>query len=205
LTELEYFAGDDIEAAQRVLGRGGVLAVPTESSWGLAVDPTKARAVEQIFVRKGRDDHKPLPVVAAGVEQILALGVAADDPGLALGLRFWPAPLSVLVRLPEALAATRGAVELAVRIPVHDGLRALLRGCGRALTATSANRSGAPAICDAADLVALLEPGVDGVWGGGILPGGLPSTLVRCRPDGTFELLRPGRFAWPPTSWPGPA
>src|SRR5690606_4454975 len=133
----------------------GVLAIPTESSWGLAVDPRDDRGVEAIFAIKGRPEASPLPVVAADLAQIVALGVDPHDPGLCLAAPHWPAALSVVVQLPAPMPASRGRRDVAVRIPDHAGLRRFLAALGTALTATSANLSGTSPILAESDLEVL--------------------------------------------------
>lgn len=192
-------AAEDAVAARAVLDRGGVLAIATESSWGLAVDPHDPAAVATIFAIKGRLETMPLPLVAADLDQIAALGVAGDDPGLTLASPWWPAALSVLVTLPAPIAATVGHRRAAVRIPARGELRRLLAGVGQALTATSANRSGTAPILAESELDALLA-GWDAavVVAGEPVPGGAPSTLVE--PDRAGgRVLRAGRVPWPPT------
>ena len=188
-------AGEPVGPLAATLARGGLLAIPTESSYGLAVDPRDAAGVEAIFRLKGRERGKPLPAVAADRAQIVALGVAADDPGLAWAERIWPAALSVVLPLARPLPASGGERTIAVRIPAHAGLRALLSGLGHALTATSANPSGEDPYLDP-DAVAswLAAAGADAALvDGGRLPGGPPSTLVVLR-SGAIEVLRPGRI-----------
>lgn len=186
--------GEPVASLVAVLARGGVAAIPTESSYGLAVDPRDAAGVEAIFRLKGRERGKPLPVVAADRAQIEALGVATDEPALAWAERHWPAALSVVLPLARALPASGGEATIAVRVPAHAGLRALLGELGHALTATSANPSGEDPYLDpdavAAWLAAAGAPAL--VVDGGALPGGPPSTLVRYA-GGVVELLRAGR------------
>ena len=183
---------------RRVLGQGGVLAVPTESSYGLAVDPRDAEGVEAIYRIKQRERGKPLPVIAADVAQIVALGVAADAPELAASAPLWPSPLSAILPTPD-LPASAGTGTVAVRIPAHPALRALLARLGHALTATSANLAGEPPVLDPAELDAILGPAgpaghLAAIVDGGVLPGGPPSTLVAWDADGTPRVLRRGAF-----------
>jgi len=187
--------GDPVAVLAEALDRGALLAIPTESSYGLAVDPSDAAAVARILETKGREPAKPLPVVAADLSQVRALGVAPDPPGLGWAVERWPAALSILLPLERPLAAAMGEPTVAVRIPAHAGLRDLLTALGRPLTATSANPSGAPPYLEPDALAAWLgEREVDAVVvDGGRLPGGPPSTLVEWR-DGGPRVLRPGRF-----------
>jgi L-threonylcarbamoyladenylate synthase len=191
---------DDPAELIEVLRLGGVLGVPTESSYGLAVDPTDERGVATIFEVKGRAGNLALPVVVADLSQAVALGVDAGTPGLDAVAKLWPAPLSIVVRLERPIAASASGTTLAIRIPAHERLRELLHLLGP-LTATSANRSGEPPLLDPIATATLLE-GMNGrVVDGGTMPGGLPSTLVRWE-GGGFRVLRAGRF--PLDRLPGP-
>ncbi|MGH9382640.1 MAG: L-threonylcarbamoyladenylate synthase [Thermoanaerobaculia bacterium] len=175
------------------LDRGGVLAVPTESSYALGADPFNREGVANVYRVKGRPGEKPLPVVAANRRQLAALGCDLSHPALAALAAVWPAPLSLLVPTSKPVAATAGEPRLAVRIPDHEGLRALLETLGRPLTATSANRAGRPALCTPQAAAALLA-GYDAiVVDAGALPGGPPSTMIAVE-QGGVRVLRPGRF-----------
>ncbi len=176
------------------LDRGGVLGIPTESSYGLGVDPRSTSGVEAIYALKGRERGKPLPVVAADVGQLLALGVPEDAPGLDWARSRWPAALSLIVPLAEPLPACGDGSTLAVRVPAHDPLLRLLVALGHPLTATSANPSGAEPYLSADEVAAWLAGRDAIVVDGGRLAGGPASTLVRFGAAG-LEVLRPGRFA----------
>lgn len=210
--------GDDPRPLRALVARGGVLAIPTESSYGLAVDPRSRDGVERIYALKERERGKALPAVAADLDQVVALGAPAGWPPLQAIARCWPAPLTLVVPLAEPAASDGAASEgdgrrvwaadatadrttLAVRVPAHDGLRAVLRVVG-SLTATSANRAGEPPILDPRELEGLLTPiAADAlIIDGGVLEGGEPSTLVRWIDSpgdervGRFEVLRAGRY-----------
>jgi len=181
------------------LDRGGVLAIPTESSYGLAVDPRSTAGVAAVYRIKQREAGKPLPVVAADRAQIAALGVAPALPDLDRLERIWPAPVTAILPLlpPASLPAAAGEGTVAVRVPAHAGLRQLLARLARPLTATSANRSGEPPVLDprrAAELLAGADPAgphAPVVIDGGSLPGGAPSTIVRIR-GAHLDVLREG-------------
>lgn len=187
---------------RRVLGENGarhgaghgVLAVPTESSYGLAVDPRDADGVEAIYRIKHRERGKPLPVIASNIAQIVALGVAVDAPELTATAPLWPSPLSAVLPTSVDLPASAGTGTIAVRIPAHPALRTLLDRLGHALTATSANLAGEPPVLDPADLDAILNGHRAAIVDGGVLPGGPPSTLVAWDADGTPRVLRQGAF-----------
>lgn len=184
--------GDDPAPLAALLSRGGVLVVPTESSYALGVDPRDATGVERVYRLKRRPSGKPLPVVAADRAQIEALGGRLGEPLLERLATLWPAALSLLVPLAGAVPAAAGEERLAVRVPAHEELRSLLAALETPLTATSANPSGAAPI---------LEPDAIRDWLGaerdvvlvdaGRLPGGQPSTLVGVR-EGRLEILRRG-------------
>lgn len=176
-----------------LLARGGLLAIPTESSYGLAVDPSDGRAVNAVYRLKGRQRHKPLPVVAADLGQLAALGVDVEAPAFQRLAAAWPAPLTVVVAVERELPAAAGSGSLAVRIPAHERLRGLLSGLGRALTATSANRSGEPPLLEPEPVRWLLAGREAAVIDGGALAGGEPSTVVALE-RGALRVLRRGRF-----------
>ena len=182
-----------MERLRQLLRAGGFLAIPTESSYGLAADPCSTTGVEEIYSLKGRDAGMPLPVVAADVEQVVGLGIDRTSPALQVAREAWPAPLSVLFAVSEPPAAAAGGATLAVRVPAHARLRGLLQAVGFPLTATSANRSGDEPILDPKALESLLADRPAILIDDGVLPGGLPSTLVDWR-DGDLRILRPGAF-----------
>lgn len=196
--------GDPLEALAAARARGALLFLPTESSYGIGVDPRNREAVERVYVCKGRDGGKALPVVLADVSQVAELGIEPETPAVAAALDraagCWPGPLTVLLPLPAALdlPAAAGIGHIAVRIPDHAGLRGILAAIGP-LTATSANASGEAPVIDPAELsrwIADSEGCRDAVLiDGGILAGGPPSTLVVFEADGSPRVLRPGRLS----------
>ncbi len=186
--------GDDPTELQETLDRGQVLVIPTESSYGLAVDPRSERGVEAIYRLKGRERGKALPVVAADLGQLSDLGVNLDSPGIEEWIGHWPAPLNLVLSCPEDLPAAAGNGSLAVRIPAHARMRSLLASLGTSLTATSANLSGLSPVLNPQELDTWLtgEPVI--IVDDGLLPGGRPSTVIRLELDGQWSLLREGRF-----------
>jgi L-threonylcarbamoyladenylate synthase len=187
--------GADADPLRAALAAGAVLVIPTESSYGLGVDPTDAAGVATVFRLKGRPAGEALPVVVADAGALAPLGVSAGDPALAWAAPRWPAALSVLVGLRAPIPASAGRRTLAVRVPAHAALRALLAELGSALTATSANPSGQRPFVDPDEVARWVESeGVAAVVvDGGRLPGGPPSTLVEIV-DGRPRLLRAGRY-----------
>jgi L-threonylcarbamoyladenylate synthase len=187
-------SSQELAGLRDFFARGGVAALPTETFYALAADPTSESGVSRIFEIKGRDDGKALLVLFSSREQLEALGVAAH-PDLVDGLfRLWPAPLTAVLPLRAPIAASRGSATLGVRMPAAPRVRELLDAVGP-LTGTSANRSGEPPITDADEVARCLGAHLELLLDGGTTPGGAPSTIV----DATVEpprLLRSGAFAW---------
>jgi L-threonylcarbamoyladenylate synthase len=188
-----WHPGDPVEPLRSLVARGGVLAIPTESSYGLGADPRNLVGVEAIYKIKERERGKPLPVVVADLGQLRDLGI---DPGLLILEALsacWPAPLTAVLPVARPLPASAGEPTLAVRIPAHEGLRRLLAELGTGLTATSANRSGEAPVLDPEGAAELLAGADAIVVDGGVLPGGPPSTLVAIEASGPV-VLRTGSF-----------
>lgn len=173
---------DGARAAAGTLQDGGVVVVPTDTVYGLAVRPEDGEAVQAVYRLKGRPGGMHLPVLAASLEQVGALGVDLTDAAGALAARWWPGPLTLAFGFaagrprPDWL---RGRDEVAVRIPDHAFLRGLLRATG-VLLVTSANPHGAPTARTASDVAASLADSVDLIVDGGELTE-VPSTLVNVR------------------------
>lgn len=184
---------DEASILEHLWSSGGLVAIPTESSYGLAVDPSDAAAVDSVLRIKRRPEGQSLPVVAGTVDDLTRLGARLDLPELEPVLAAWPAPLTAVVPLERALPAAMGAWTLAVRIPDHAELRELLAGLGRAVTATSANLSGEPPATRVEQAREFLAGERAAVIDQGPLPGGEPSTIVGIR-DGRLIVLREGRF-----------
>jgi L-threonylcarbamoyladenylate synthase len=188
--------GDPVEPLREVLARGGLLAIPTESSYGLAADPRSPRGVAAVYRIKERAAGKPLPVVVADLGQLAGLGIDPDLPILIPLSACWPGALTAvlpLARSAAAIPAAAGGRTLAVRIPGHAGLRRLLSALGHGLTATSANRSGGEPVVDPEAAAGLLAGEDAMIVDGGVLPGGMASTLVAIEESGPV-VLRAGRF-----------
>jgi len=186
---------DGIEGLRDFFARGGLMAIPTESSYGLAADPRNPDGVEAVYRVKERERGKALLVVGADLGQLAALGIDPQASGAAAIAARWPAPLTVILPLGPAaeLPAAAGGSTLAFRIPAHDELRKMLSRLGFALTATSANRAGAEPIVNPSDLDSLLAGSDAIVWDDGELPGGPPSTLVEKAGAG-WNVLRQGAY-----------
>lgn len=199
---------ETLERAAEIIARGGVVAVPTETFYGLAVDASQPMATARIFEIKGRPETKALPMMAASFEQVVELCGPLDAATTRAAKAFWPGPLSLVVNAQRLLSVTAertsnqqpttGSPTIAVRVPAHDFVRALAARAGAMLTATSANRTGEPP-AETADAVAASLGGlVDLIVDGGATPGGKPSTIADLRGvDGAApRLVRDGAIAW---------
>jgi L-threonylcarbamoyladenylate synthase len=188
---------DAIEEAVTWIRKGGVVAVPTDTLYGLAADPFNRVAVARVFDAKGREATRALPLIAADVAQVEAhLGLL---PPIARRLadRFWPGPLTLVVAAPRALApeVTGPAGTVGVRVPANDIARAICVGCERPITATSANVSGEPATSDPEVVERTLGDLLDMLLDAGPTPGGEPSTIVDAT-QAEPRLIRAGAVAW---------
>ena len=187
--------GDVAEAAQvasAAVTRGGVLLVPTESFYGLGTDPWSDSGVARIFCMKDRPAELGLPVLCADWQQLESLVVVPEIYRVKLA-RLWPAALTVVLPTMGEVPAARSGT-LAVRIPGHTQLRALLYRLGP-LTATSANRHGdPPATTVDGALTSMAEP-PNLALDAGTTAGGRPITLVDLS-RGEPEILRPGACTW---------
>ena len=189
--------GEPVAPLARLLRRGGLLIIPTESSYGLAADPRSAAGVAAVLRVKGQRGDKALPVVAASPEQLAELGIDFDLPILARLRRCWPGPLTAVLPLRRPLPASFGGATLAVRVPGHPRLLRLLAELGTPLTATSANRSGAAPALGPEEAAALVAGEDAVVVDDGALPGGPPSTLIAFPAGLAYEVLRPGAVPSP--------
>jgi L-threonylcarbamoyladenylate synthase len=184
-----------IAAAAEVLRAGGVVAFPTDTLYGLAVDPRRSDAVERLFRLKGRDAASAIPLIAGSLAQALAAATFGPRERRAAET-FWPGPLSIVAAANPCVStnALGGGGSVAIRVPAHTVAAELARAFGFPVTATSANRSGERAT-DLADDVAHALPEVDLLLDGGRAPGGAPSTIIAFDVDGPV-LVRAGAIAW---------
>ena len=183
-----------IERAAALLRSGGVVAVPTETVYGLAARADSAAAVAEIYRAKGRPEFNPLIVHVGSLAMARGL-VRLDAAAESLAARFWPGPLTLVLPLapdaPVAAAVTAGLPTIALRMPDHPAMRALIAALGLPLAAPSANRSGAVSPTTAAHVALSLDGRIDAILDGGAAAQGLESSIVAVRDHG-WQLLRPG-------------
>lgn len=181
-----------LKRAVEVLAAGGVVVVPTESFYGLAADPLQAAAVERVRALKGRPPDLGLPVLCADWQQLEDLVIVPERfrPKLS---RIWPAAVTVILPVRKPVPAAT-AETLAVRIPGHSGLRALLYRSGP-VTGTSANSHKMPPCISVDDAVRSLASEPDLALDAGRTGGGQPSTIVDLTAE-TPRVVRAGRVVW---------
>jgi L-threonylcarbamoyladenylate synthase len=181
------------EAAQ-ILRKGGLVAFPTETVYGLGADATSDAAVAKIYAAKRRPSFNPLIAHVVDLAAAQEQGIFTPQ-ALALAQHFWPGPLTLVVaRADNATVcdlARAGLDSVALRVPAHPIARGLLAAAGCPLAAPSANLSGHVSPVTADHVLADLDGAVDLVLDGGACPVGLESTIVACLDDGP-RLLRPG-------------
>ncbi len=169
-----FFAG-----IARKVQSGEVIAVPTETYYGLAVNPFDAAAVGRLLAIKGRPDGKPILILIGDQGQLQNLVTAVPPVARVLMAAYWPGPLTLVLpagaKLPASVTAGTGTV--GIRHTSCGALAELLRHTGP-LTGTSANRSGEPPVQTAAAVERTLGTVVDVIVDGGTTPGGLASTVV---------------------------
>ena len=184
-----------IAAAAARLRDGGLVALPTETVYGLAARADSAAAVAEIYRAKGRPDFNPLIVHVASTAHARELA-CFDARAEALAAAFWPGPLTLVLPLRAdagiAPAVTAGLSTIALRCPAHPVMRAVLVATGLPLAAPSANRSGAVSPTRADHVVTSLGAAAPLVIDGGPCDAGLESTIVALRPDDAWQVLRPG-------------
>jgi L-threonylcarbamoyladenylate synthase len=181
-----------------VLSRGGVVAIPTDTLYGLAVDPLSPAAIARLMAVKGRSTEHAVALIGADLAQVVRDLGALPPVAQKLASTFWPGPLTLLLARPRSIPEelTGGRPLVGVRVPNDDAARELCRFWGHVLTATSANISGEPPSDDpdhVARVFADREVGL--LLDAGRTPGGPPSTVVDAAGD-EIRLIRPGAIAW---------
>jgi L-threonylcarbamoyladenylate synthase len=186
-----------ISDAARILREGGLVAIPTETVYGLAADATNDHAVAKIFAAKGRPQFNPLISHVAGKESAYQFGEFSDD-AKKLADAFWPGPLTIVVErrpdCPISLLCSAGLSTVGLRVPNHPVALELLHSVGRPLAAPSANISGGISPTTADHVRMSLGAAAGLILDGGPCRVGLESTVVRFSDKGPY-LLRPGGIA----------
>jgi L-threonylcarbamoyladenylate synthase len=184
-------AGDALSQALAVLERGGLVAFPTDTVYGVGALAFSAAAVQQLYEVKGRSAEKSIPVLVAREADLARVAAVLTPSARSLALHFWPGPLTLVVpkhpALPEAVSALP---TVGVRQPDHPVAQALLALAGP-LAVTSANLSGQLSATTAEAVLAQLAGRIDLLLDGGPTPGGVASTVIDCTAEPPV-ILRPG-------------
>ncbi|NIA08498.1 MAG: threonylcarbamoyl-AMP synthase [Nitrospiraceae bacterium] len=170
-----------IQQAADIIKRGGVVAFPSETSYGLAASISHVHALERIYAIKKRAKNKPLLILISDSSQLVMLVSRIPPVAVDLIRRFWPGPLTILFParpgLPWPLCGD--TKKIGIRISSHPWAQALVKTLGSPMTATSANISGHPSTCTAGEVAEQLQfPAPDYILDGGLTPGGAPSTII---------------------------
>lgn len=182
---------DLIHQVAQCLQEGGVIAVPTDSFYGLAVNPFNQAALERLMHIKGERSYKPFPVLIGDPSQLVRLTEIIPDVAQALIKEFWPGLLTLVLQARSTLSPilTGGQGTIGVRQPNDPRVCELLKHTGP-LTGTSANRSGQPPAQCTEDVIQQLGAVIDLIVDGGSTPGGQPSTVLQL--VGEVRILRQG-------------
>jgi L-threonylcarbamoyladenylate synthase len=182
-----------IDAAVRLLRRGGLVVFPTETVYGLGADATNETAVARVFAVKGRPRGHPLIVHLGAADWLDAWAVDVPDAARALAAAHWPGPLTMLLRRSARVPdiTTGGRPTVGLRVPAHPVALELLAAYGAGLAAPSANRFGRVSPTTAAHVRADLGDAVDLILDGGPCAVGVESTIVDCTTDPP-SILRHG-------------
>ena len=193
-TDVIALSDEAIAKAARLILAGAPVAVPTETVYGLAADATNGDAVAGIYAAKGRPSFNPLIVHVPDLEAAERIG-RFDETARALATAHWPGPLTLVAPLRDnsgiASIVTAGLTTIALRVPAHTAMQALLRAVGRPLAAPSANASGHISPTRADHVVASLSGRIPLVIDGGPTERGIESTIVAAT-GGPLRLLRRG-------------
>ncbi len=193
-TRILTFSDEAIDAAARLIGEGFPVAIATETVYGLAADATNAEAVARIYEAKGRPSFNPLIVHVPDLTAAERIGEFSNE-ARALADQYWPGPLTLVVPLRAdagiASLVTAGLSTIALRVPAHPAMQALLRRTGRPLAAPSANASGRISPTRAEHVLKSLEGRIPLIVDAGPTERGLESTIVAAT-DGQIRLLRRG-------------
>ena len=191
------YSEESLEQAAKIISSGGVIGFRTDTLYGLGSDPLNRDSVGKIKQLKGREDHKPILIVISDHDQLYRFINSISPAFELLAKRFWPGALTLIgearAELPPPI--TSGTKTVGVRLPNDDRVRALVRACGGALTATSANPSHAAPATTAIQVQEYFSERLDLIVDDGISQTDLPSTVVDASRDAP-KLIREGVIPW---------
>jgi L-threonylcarbamoyladenylate synthase len=191
------YSDDSLRNAAVVVNDGGVIAFRTDTFYGLGADPFNQEAVRKIKQLKGREDNKPILIVISDDDQLDRLISSISPAFESVAKKFWPGALTLIGAARHELPPeiTAGTNTVGVRLPNDDRVRRLVRNCGGALTATSANPSHAAPATTAQQVQEYFGEGLDLILDDGVAPTDRPSTVVDASKD-ELKLIREGVVPW---------
>jgi len=194
---IDSYSTESLRRAAAIVAGAGVIAFRTDTFYGLGADPFSQPAVNRIKQLKGRQDHKPILIVISDYDQIGRFISPVTPAFERLAKRFWPAALTLIGEAVDNLPAeiTAGSGTVGVRLPNDERVRALIKACGGALTATSANPSHAAPATNAFQVHEYFGESLDLIVDDGGAQTDRPSTVVDASKDEP-ELVREGVLGW---------
>jgi len=185
-----------IEQAIEILKRGGIVAFPTDTVYGLGANALDEGAVLRVYEAKGRPRHLALPLLLADISQIAAVARPVPEIAWRLAQRFLPGGLTLVLHKASSVSTvvSGGGEKIAVRVPNHPVPLALIEGLGAPITGTSANLTGSPSPDTAEEVHQQMGDRVDLVIDGGRCPGGMDSTVLDLTGE-TPRILREGAIS----------
>ncbi len=192
-TEIKPFNKESTYNACEILRNGGLVAIPTETVYGLAANALDENAVREIFIAKGRPQDNPLIVHISDIEMLESLVADIPDTAKKLAEKFWAGPLTMIFEKSAAIpdVTSGGLSTVAVRMPDNEAAREIIRKCGFPLAAPSANTSGKPSPTSAFHVYEDMNGKIPLIIDGGECAVGVESTVI-CFKDGKIRILRPG-------------
>jgi L-threonylcarbamoyladenylate synthase len=181
---VETLHDPEYDAIVSLLRNGGVIAFPTDTSYGLGADPFNEAAVDRIFTIKGRLESKPILLLVDSIAMAQSV-IRIERDFTPVAERFWPGPLTIIVPAVEALPknVTARTNTIGIRWPIASFATMIVGRFGTPITGTSANRSGMPSTVTADEVRAQLDDSVDALVDGGLLPSRAGSTLLDLTTD----------------------
>lgn len=181
--------------AAEAVRAGGLAIYPTDTLYGMGVDPRSPQGLERLLRVKGREAGKPVPLLLSGAERVSDWARSVPEGAMRLMARFWPGALTLVLPAAPGLlpGITGGGDTVGLRVPAHPAARALAEACGGAITGTSANRAGEPGLWrEASELLAEFPGEADWLLWDGPVASATPSTVVAVSATGLATCIREG-------------
>ena len=187
---------DSVSQAAVTLARGGLVAIPTDTVYGLAARADDDGAVRKLFEVKGRREDHPVPILLPNTDALTRAAAEAPDAAHILAEEFWPGPLTIVLRKTKAISdlVTGGKASVGLRVPDHPVALVLLGACEFLVAVTSANVSGEPPARETEEVRRDFSGRIELILAADRCPGGVPSTVVDVS-EGEPRIVRPGAIS----------